>query len=72
MKLIGLLNNMKKILVTGANGQLGSEIKELADNYPTFEFVFTDIDDFPLDNELEIVSNFRAIKPDIVINCVFG
>ena len=69
MKLIGLLNNMKKILVTGANGQLGSEIKELADHYPTFEFVFTDIVDFPLDNELEIVSNFRAIMPDIVINC---
>lgn len=69
MKLIGLLNNMKKILVTGANGQLGSEIKELANHYPIFEFVFTDIADFPLDNELEIMSNFRAIKPDIVINC---
>ena len=60
---------MKKILVTGANGQLGSEIKELAPNYPHFEFVFTDIADFPLDNEQEIKSNFNTIQPDIVINC---
>ncbi len=60
---------MKKILVTGANGQLGSEIKELAANYPNFEFVFTDIADFPLDNESEIIANFNRIQPDIVINC---
>ena len=60
---------MKKILVTGANGQLGSEIKVLADNYPGFDFVFTDIDDFPLDNESEIISNFKLLQPDIVINC---
>lgn len=60
---------MKKILVTGANGQLGSEIKVLAGNYPGFDFVFTDIADFPLDKESEIIANFNRIQPDIVINC---
>jgi dTDP-4-dehydrorhamnose reductase len=60
---------MKKILVTGANGQLGSEIKELAANYPNFNFIFTDSADFPLDAAPEIRSNFKAIQPDIVINC---
>ena len=60
---------MKKILVTGANGQLGSEIKALAPQYPHFDFVFTDIDNFPLDKELEIIANFNSIQPDIVINC---
>lgn len=60
---------MKKILVTGANGQLGSEIKELAVNYPNFNFIFTDIDDFQLDKEQEIISNFNRIQPDMVINC---
>ncbi|WP_338407588.1 dTDP-4-dehydrorhamnose reductase [uncultured Flavobacterium sp.] len=60
---------MKKILVTGANGQLGSEIKELAANYPNFDFIFTDIEDFPLDKATEIISNFKVIQPDIVINC---
>lgn len=60
---------MKKILVTGANGQLGSEIKVLAGNYPGFDFVFTDIDDFPLDKTEEIIVNFNLIQPDVVINC---
>lgn len=60
---------MKKILVTGANGQLGSEIKVLASNYPHFEFVFTDIEDFPLDQTEVIISNFKRIQPDFVINC---
>lgn len=60
---------MKKILVTGANGQLGSEIKVLASKHTGFEFIFTDIEDFPLDNESEIIKNFNSIQPDIVINC---
>jgi len=69
MKSILSFYNMKKILVTGANGQLGSEINELAANYPNFEFIFTDIADFPLDEAEEIKANFKAIQPDIVINC---
>ena len=60
---------MKKILVTGANGQLGSEIKVLASNYTHFEFIFTDIEDFPLNQTEVIISNFNRIQPDIVINC---
>nr|WP_315217659.1 dTDP-4-dehydrorhamnose reductase [uncultured Flavobacterium sp.] len=60
---------MKKILVTGANGQLGSEIKVLAQQYPKFDFIFTDIEDFPLDQSEVIISNFKRIEPDIVINC---
>jgi len=60
---------MKKILVTGANGQLGSEIKALAQHYPKFDFIFTDIEDFPLDQSEVIISNFKRIQPHIVINC---
>ncbi|WPR71629.1 dTDP-4-dehydrorhamnose reductase [Flavobacterium sp. NG2] len=60
---------MEKILVTGANGQLGSEIQVLASQYSDFEFVFTDIVDFPLDDESVIIANFEKIQPNIVINC---
>ena len=63
------MNNIKKILVTGANGQLGSELKVLAPNYPQFDFIFTDIEDFPLDQTEVIISNFKNIQPDAVINC---
>ena len=31
------------ILVTGSNGQLGSEIKDLAANYASFSFFFMDL-----------------------------
>jgi dTDP-4-dehydrorhamnose reductase len=60
---------MKKILVTGSNGQLGSEIKALSVNYTQYDFIFTDIEDFPLDQTDVIISNFNTIKPDVVVNC---
>lgn len=63
------MNKKTRILVTGANGQLGSEIKVLAPNYPHFEFIFTDIEDFPLDQTEVINTNFKLIQPEIVINC---
>ena len=33
------------ILVTGSNGQLGSEIKKLSVKYPSYNFLFTTKDD---------------------------
>jgi len=33
-----------KLLITGAYGQLGNEIKVLSENYGEWEFIFTDID----------------------------
>ena len=57
------------ILVTGSNGQLGSEIKDLAVNYTKFSFFFKDLP------ELDICS-FEALqdfiidhKINAVINC---
>jgi dTDP-4-dehydrorhamnose reductase len=58
-----------KILVTGANGQLGMEIQQLAKAYPLFEFIFTTREDVPLDNP-EAISNFIAKhQPQYFINC---
>ena len=59
----------KKILVTGANGQLGMEIQQLAKTYPLFEFIFTTREEMPLDNP-EAISNFIAKhQPQYFINC---
>ncbi|MCR6719048.1 MAG: NAD(P)-dependent oxidoreductase [Chitinophagaceae bacterium] len=38
----------QKILVTGANGQLGMEIRELEKSFPDFDFVFLTREDFPV------------------------
>jgi dTDP-4-dehydrorhamnose reductase len=60
---------MYKILITGANGQLGSELKLLADHMTHFEFVFTDIDSLDI-TEKEAFDDFLLrYKPDFVINC---
>ena len=32
-----------KVLITGSNGQLGSEIKELASGYENLECIFRDL-----------------------------
>lgn len=60
---------MKKILVTGANGQLCSELRELSSNYSQFEWVFTDRSVLDL-NDLGSISHvLDRIQPQIIINC---
>lgn len=57
------------ILVTGANGQLGSEIKELSLSYPNFRFFFEDSKSLDITN-VDLVDNFiEKYKIDRVINC---
>lgn len=59
---------MKRILVTGGNGQLGSELKALSGNFP-FQFVFIDVADLDLLNHQAISAYFENNKFDIIINC---
>ncbi|MBZ4036552.1 dTDP-4-dehydrorhamnose reductase [Flavobacterium sp. 17A] len=60
---------MKKILVTGATGQLGSELSVLAPAYPQYEWVFADRNKVTLDDLELLQSQLEAIKPDIIFNC---
>lgn len=64
-----LLRNRGKILVTGANGQLGKELRDQAPFYPQFEFVFLSREDLPV-HHFELVRNFfNTLQPDFCINC---
>jgi dTDP-4-dehydrorhamnose reductase len=58
-----------KILVTGAYGQLGNELKELSVNYQDWQFLITDLDSLDITNEQEVDVFFRENKPDFVVNC---
>lgn len=60
---------MYNILVTGSNGQLGSELKELADNYPTYTFLFTDIKDLDITNHTSVLKFVENNNINIIINC---
>ena len=56
------------ILVTGANGQLGSELKVIS-TYEPFEFVFTDVEELNLIKAEAVNSFFNTHKIDYCINC---
>ncbi|MFD1601621.1 dTDP-4-dehydrorhamnose reductase [Flavobacterium artemisiae] len=60
---------MKKILVTGVNGQLGSELNLLSKNYSSYEWIFADRTKITLDDLELLSSQLNAIKPNIIFNC---
>jgi len=58
-----------KILITGANGQLGSEIKELADIYNKHRFVFSDLQDVDICDYTALCKYVDKHKIEAIINC---
>ena len=60
---------MQKVLITGSNGQLGNEIRVLSNQFPEFEFIFTDVDELDITNPEALNSFFEVNHPDILLNC---
>lgn len=60
---------MNNILVTGANGQLGSELQVLATGVANTSFFFTDVDDLDITNYQALESYLTNNKITTVINC---
>ncbi|KOP39501.1 dTDP-4-dehydrorhamnose reductase [Flavobacterium sp. WLB] len=60
---------MKRVLVTGANGQLGSEIVVLSKNHQNYDWVFADRTQITLNNLDLLQFQLRQIQPDIILSC---
>ena len=60
---------MSRILVTGANGQLGSEIRELESVYGQYTFFFTDIHNLDLTDHEGVKSFITDNNIEVIINC---
>jgi dTDP-4-dehydrorhamnose reductase len=58
-----------KILVTGSNGQLGSDLRDLAASYPQNEFVFTDVAELSITDRDAVNSFFANERPAYLVNC---
>ncbi|HJE03520.1 MAG TPA: dTDP-4-dehydrorhamnose reductase [Aliarcobacter thereius] len=62
------LTTTYNILVTGSNGQLGSEIKELSSNY-NYNFFFTTRDDMDITSKDSIKEFCQTNSINVIINC---
>ena len=60
---------MKKILITGAGGQLGSEIRGLSSRYSEREFTFTDFQELDIADKQKVASFIEEGHYYAVINC---
>lgn len=57
-----------KILITGANGQLGRELTKQYKN-KNVELLLTDVTNLDITNSIDVYNYFSTNKPDVVINC---
>jgi dTDP-4-dehydrorhamnose reductase len=60
---------MVKVLVTGANGQLGSEIRKISDLFPEIEFSFTDVGELDITDPWKVADFLAIFKPHFLVNC---
>ena len=60
---------MKNILVTGAYGQLGNEVRILSANYPEYNFMFTDVDSLDICDKDELIDFVTGNHIRYIINC---
>ena len=62
------MTNNLNILVTGSNGQVGSEIRELSSSYD-FKFIFTNRESLDITDEVSIKECVEKNNIDIIVNC---
>ena len=60
---------MKNILITGANGQLGSEIRVASGQFPQFRFFFTDVTELDICNREAVHAYMAENHMDGIVNC---
>jgi dTDP-4-dehydrorhamnose reductase len=61
---------MKKVvLVTGSNGQLGQELRDLEKKFDQFDFLFTTRDELAIQDHFLLKKFFKKNNPAYCINC---
>lgn len=60
--------NKKIIWITGCNGQLGNELRVLSEDFQDCQFLFTDYEDLPIENEDAVNHFFDIHDIDYCIN----
>jgi len=63
------MSKIKKILVTGSNGQLGQSLQNIIDTYPGYDVMFALREQLNLSDSRNIEVFFQQHHFDIIINC---
>ncbi|HWB27785.1 MAG TPA: dTDP-4-dehydrorhamnose reductase [Chitinophagaceae bacterium] len=63
------MNKKPVILVSGKNGQLGSELADIAANYGQFDFHFFDRDSLDIGDKDKLAAAFQQYHPAYFVNC---
>ena len=63
------MGNKINILVTGADGQMGSQFREMAAHYPLLQFTFTDKGSLPITDAEKVTAFFSSHSFEYCINC---
>ena len=63
------VSEKKTILVTGANGQLGNEMRVISSAYDQYNFLFVTRDELPIDQAGELENYFSSHSIDYCVNC---
>lgn len=58
-----------KILITGADGQLGKSLRKVLDSYPDYDVTYTDADTLDITCRNKVEDFFASDKFDIIVNC---
>ena len=60
---------MKKILITGANGQLGNEMRVLSAENKEYNYFFTDVAELDICDAKAILDFVKANDINVIVNC---
>lgn len=60
---------MKKIMITGCNGQLGHAMNRLYENSTEYECVNTDVGELDITDVDKVMAFVRDLKPYAIVNC---
>ena len=60
---------MKNILITGANGQLGNEMRVLSAENPEYIYFFTDVAELDICDEQSVLDFVKTNDIHVIVNC---
>ena len=60
---------MKNILITGANGQLGNEMRVLSAENPEYSYFFTDVAELDICDAKAVLDFVKTNQINVIVNC---